>query len=159
MIFSRNKTYAFVLSLIMVLISWGIIIINAILRVGTLFQFGIYSIDAFAFTLVTIAFSIYTIVILFKFSNIAYFPLLLVLLHMSALRGNLILGAFVVADLIIFTLLNTGRKVQVNNLGGSQTCYFNTYSTSGNDSEPASVNSKSTYTNSDIIDVEFESKG
>ena len=136
----------------MVLLSWGIIIINALLRIGTLFQFGIYSIDAISFTLVTILFSIYTLVILFKFSNTAYFPLLLVLLHMSALRGTLVLVMFVIADLLIFTLLNTGNKVSINNYGNEKKCYFNTY-TSNTNNETVDHNY-----NKDIIDVEFESK-
>lgn len=59
---------------------------------------------------------------------------------------------FVIADLLIFTLLNTGNKVSINNYGNEKKCYFNTY-TSNTNNETVDHNY-----NKDIIDVEFESK-
>jgi hypothetical protein len=79
---------------------------------------------------------------------------------MASLRGTLILLFFVIIDLIIFTLLNTGSKVRVNNntLSGNKTFYFNSFC---NQSYTPNQNKSKTgqaFNNDDIIDVEFVTK-
>lgn len=165
MLSGKNKTLAFFISLGLSVVSWVIIILNVILRVTTLFQYGIYSIDAFSFTFVTILLSIYTLLILFKFSNNAYFPILLILLHMASLRGSTMVILFIVADLLMLLLLNTGPNIQTNHNGTQRNYYYSVFSNFGHSAQED--NKTNTYQQSssnrnlnasDVIDVEFTTK-
>ena len=162
MFVNKNKTYAFFLSLAMVVISWSIIFINVVLRITTLFQFGINTIDAVGFTLVTILLTVYTFIILFKFSNNAYFPFVLIMLHLSTLSGTAIIVMYLIADLIILLLLNTGQNIQVNGKGANKHV-FTTFSSCQPNNEktynnPFEANRASRIPDPNVIDVEYTTK-
>ncbi|WP_423364190.1 hypothetical protein [Mycoplasma sp. P36-A1] len=159
MISGKNKTMAFLISLILSMVSWGIVVFNVILRVSTLFQYGVYNIDGFGFVFVTILLSIYTLLILFKFSNSAYFPILLMLLHMAAMRGSTLIVPFIIADLAILLLLNTGPSIQTNHSSSQRTYYYSTFGSDkpSSKSEPI-TSSSSKIKEQDVFDAEYTTK-
>jgi len=151
MIRTTNKLISFSLSAILTIISWGIIFINLILRITTFWEIGLYSINITGFVFVTILLTIYTFTILFKFSGVTYFPIVLMLLHMSTLNGSMLAILFVVVNLIIMILMNTGNEPVTNK---NTTFFRQTNSNQYNDnSQP-----KRTVDNGDVFDAEYTEK-
>lgn len=157
MVNTTNKTISFFLSALLSLVSWGIIIVQVVLSLATLFNLGLSNVDIIGFTLTTILVTIYTIVILFKVSNFSYFPLILILLHMATLNGSTLAIIFIIIDLIILILLNTGTSPRPT----SQTRY---YYTNSQQSGPFSSNEntgpmpKHTIDDDNVFDAEYHTK-
>lgn len=159
MINSTNKTIAFFLSAFLAVVSWAIIIIYLAFKVATLFRFGVMDLNFPGFLLTTILVSIYTVVILFKISTFSYFPLILLLLHMASLNGSTLAIMFIIVDLVMLLLLNTGAVSKP----ASQTRYY--YSNSQNQqSGPFQSNNqeskpKQTVVDDDnVFDAEYHTK-
>lgn len=114
MINATNKKIAFFLSLLLSIISWVILFFNIILKITTLTQVGLYGINTFSFAFVTILLSIYTFYIIFKLSNVAYFPVLLMIFHISALNASTLAIFYIIIDLILLLILNTGTAINHN---------------------------------------------
>ncbi|MDL2212101.1 hypothetical protein LJB88_04420 [Erysipelotrichaceae bacterium OttesenSCG-928-M19] len=156
MISSRNKSISFFLAAMLSLISWIIIFVNIILRFTTLFAIGLYSVDTIGFIFVTILLSIYTIAILFKLSTGAFFPIILMLLHMATLNGSTLAIFFIVIDLIIMILLNTGSiKTEQPTSTGSYSQYRNTYYSNNNTNERTT---RSPLDENNVFDAEYKTK-
>ncbi|MDF9867568.1 hypothetical protein OKW22_001143 [Bacilli bacterium PM5-3] len=113
MISNKNKLISFFLSSVLTIISWGIIFLDVILQVTTFFEISIYNVDTIGFTFTTLMLTFYTFTILFKISGISYFPIVLILLHMGTLNGSTLAILFIIVDLLIMLLLNTGADQNI----------------------------------------------
>lgn len=156
MINSRNKTIAFFLSALLTAVSWAIIIIYILVSVVSLFKLGLYNVNIVGFTFATILISIYTIVILFKVTSFSYFPVVLILLHLSTLNGSALSVLFIIADLALMVLLNTGASQKPT----SQTRYYYSSSQQSNPFSSASQEPqpKQTIDDDNVFDAEYNTK-
>lgn len=154
MISSTNKLISFFLGVVLTLFSWGIIFVNVILRITTLFEIGLYSVDTVGFTLTTILLTFYTFTILFKVSRISYFPIVLMLLHMGTLNGSTLAIFFIIVDLIIMILMNVGTS------SNKATGYSNSQTQSNNyqDNTYSTRTNTHTINDDDIFDAEYKTK-
>ena len=148
MISTRNKSISFFLCVILTVISWGIIFLNVILRITTFFEFGLDSVDTIGFTFTTILLTFYTLIVLFKISGVSYFPIVLILLHMATLNGSTLAILFVIVDLIIMVLLNTGTDQSFN----TKTTYYQR-AQANEQAQP-----KRPLDNGDVFDAEYKEK-
>jgi hypothetical protein len=147
-----NKTIAFVLCAFLTILSWFIVILNVILRLTTFFAIGLYSVDTVGFILVTLLLTMYTVFILFKISNIAYFPIILILFHMATLNGSTLAIFFIIIDLIVLILLNTSKSnSNDNDFSNTNKSYY--------DSNNNNSNNKNNHINDDnVFDAEYKTK-
>lgn len=109
---NRNKLIAFILGISLSVFSWVILFISVILKLTTFTELGIFNLNLFGFFIANIVLTIYSIFILFKINQTAYFPILIVFLHIIALEGSYLSIIFVAIDLIILVLLNTQKTIK-----------------------------------------------
>ena len=167
MISNRNKLIAFVLAGTLTIISWAIIFFNIILRITTLMQIGLYSIDTLGFFITTIFLTIFTISILFKFRATSYTPVIFILLHMMTLNGTGISYFFIVMNLLIMLFLNTGAITTTSGYSQNQANnqrytnyqrYNRSYSQNSQKNSDYQNNANRNVNNDDIFDAEYSTK-
>ncbi|MEG0686818.1 MAG: hypothetical protein RR425_05990, partial [Erysipelotrichales bacterium] len=140
----------------------------SIVKISTAFKFGISDIDLLGFLFVTILLSIYVLVIAFKIRGVAYFPIILLLFHISSLNGAALSIFFVIADIVLLVLLNTGTIKQTED---DSTTFYTSFGpggfSSGQSRSSSSNQSNSSNTSSsrakrvdsdDIFDAEYNTK-
>ncbi|MGL4382363.1 MAG: hypothetical protein ACRCTA_01450 [Bacilli bacterium] len=138
MINTKNKSLAFILYLITAVLSWLVFLSSFIIQLATLFQDSISNINLFSFLFATILLTIYTLIIMFKLRAGAFFPLIILCLHLLSLEGSILLPVYVIIDIVVLILLNTREK---NNPSTSKYSYYQ--------------EDHLTSDNSDVIDAEY----
>lgn len=157
MLSNQNKLIAFILSSILTIVSWAIIFINLILRITSLMQIGLYSIEPLGFFLTTIFLSIFTISILFKIRATSYTPVILILFYMMSLNGSGISLFYVIMSLLILILLNTGA-VSAPEGNYQHSKYRGFYTTGNKQSTNQTSNETHNFNNDDVFDAEYSTK-
>lgn len=161
MISNRNKLIAFFLAGSLTIISWTIIFLNIVLRITSLMQIGLYSIDILGFFITTIFLTIFTISILFKFKATSYTPVIFILLYMMSLNGTSISYFFIFMNLLIMIFLNTGAINTTNtnsqNQNRKQRYYY--YNTSNQNNTNYQNNTSSQKNNNYQEDVNYQNNG
>lgn len=156
------KSVAFVLGAIMSVLSWIVIFFNIVLRIVSLNSLGVYSIDIVGFIFTTIVVSAYTMFILFKISSTAYFPIILILLHIATLNGSSLAIIFIIVDLIMLFLLNSTPKPLSEQSGKrkKQTYYYkNSAQYNANDKTETNKKTATKKANDDdIFEAEYKTK-
>ena len=162
MLSNQNKIIAFILASILTIVSWVIIFTNIILRITSLMQIGLYSIEPLGFFLTTILLSIFTISILFKIRATSYTPVILILFYLMSLNGTGITYFYVIMSLLILILLNTGA-VGVGDGSYQQSQYRRFYRTSNSNNSSSQQTtqantSQHNFNNDDVFDAEYSTK-